>query len=305
MPRAQANGIELEYEVIGSGEPVVLIMGIHAQMIHWPDEFCQMLADEGFQVIRFDNRDSGLSSRLESLGTPPIASLVARRILGRRVPVPYTLSDLALDVVGLLDALGIENAHVVGASMGGMVAQALAIEHPHRVRTLTSMLSSPGGRRYGFAKPSALRALFGQLPKTREEAIAAAFVFADACGSPAYPTNFPLIADIAGRAFDRGVCHEAAARQFAALVEAPCRVRQLRELRLPALVMHGSVDPLVQPWAGKATATAIPGATWRPIPGMGHDLPRGAWPLMVDSIRTLAFGPGTQRPGQRSSARAG
>jgi pimeloyl-ACP methyl ester carboxylesterase len=287
----QANGIELEYEVIGSGEPVVLIMGIHAQMIHWPDEFCRMLADEGFQVIRFDNRDSGLSTRLDDVGRPPVASLVARRLLGRRVVVPYTLSDLALDVVGLMEALKIDSAHVVGASMGGMIAQILAIEHPDRVRSLTSMLSSPGGRRYGFAKPSALRALLGQLPKTRDEAVTAAFAFAEACGSPAYPTNWPLIADIAGRAFDRGVCHDAAARQFVALVEAPCRIRELRKLRVPSLVIHGGSDPLVQPFAGRATAMAIPGATWRLIDGMGHDLPRGAWPSMVEWIRELAFGP--------------
>ncbi len=286
--RVHTNGIELEVESTGDGEPLILIMGLGAQLIHWPDGLVSGFETRGFRVIRFDNRDVGLSTKFDHIKLQPIQSMMYRAWLGLPIEPAYTLSDMARDVVGLLDELAIERAHIVGASMGGMIAQLLAIEHPDRVRSLTSIMSTPGGRRFATVSPSAYRALLGPAPRTREQAIERAFSFIDACGSRTWPLDRARLRDVAGRAYDRCYCPRGFVRQLSAVLASKSRVSELRRLAVPSLVIHGSVDGLVPLRAGQATADAIPGARLRVIRGMGHDLPAGTWPLIADAIRSLA-----------------
>lgn len=285
MPRTRANGIELEYEVIGdSGEPIVLIMGIGAQMIMWPDGFCQALVDRGFQVIRFDNREVGKSTRLHHLPVPDMRRIMLKGLLGFAVDAPYTLVDMADDVAGLMDALDLRDAHVVGCSLGGMVAQTLAIVHPHRLRTLTSMMSTSGKRWTSFGKPRAIRQLLGPPPRNRDEAIERHMLFRRVCGSTKFEIDWDLQRDLAGRSYDRGFYPRGFVRQMAAAMATGDRTAALRFVRTPTLVMHGSVDPLIPLRAGIATARAIPGAKLKIIDGMGHDMPRVLWPTLTDAI---------------------
>jgi len=284
MPRAQTNGIELEYEVIGTGEPIVLIMGIGAQMIAWHDEFRHMLADQGFQVIHFDNRDAGLSTKMDGPRLPRVNKMLAKAMLGMSVEAPYTLMDMADDVAGLLDHLNLADAHIVGASMGGMVAQTMAIVQPTRVRSLTSIMSHPGNRRSSVSKPSALKALLGKVPRTREEAIERYLVFQQVCGSKGFEIDVDYCRDLAGRGYDRSFCPSGFVRQMAAIIATGDRTKALRFVRAPTLVLHGSDDPLIRPAGGRATARAIRGAQFQMIQGMGHDMPRGAWPIISGAI---------------------
>ncbi|MFN0248063.1 MAG: alpha/beta fold hydrolase [Kofleriaceae bacterium] len=282
--RAKLGAIELAYDVFGDrGRPLVLIMGIGAQRIFWPEELCLRFVDAGFHVARFDHRDIGQSTHLKDLPTPRANNVLVQRMLGRVPEVPYRLSDMASDVVGLLDTLGFSTAHVVGASLGGMVAQHLAIEHPSRIRSMTSIMSTPGGRRY-LPQPRALRALFMQRPRNATEAgerIAETF---RVLGSTMFPSDDDRMRAAGALAFERGMNPRGFLRHFAAVLGTPDRRAKLRDTRVPTLVIHGSVDPMFPLRAGRDLARMMPDATWLPIAGMGHHLPDPLWPTIVAAI---------------------
>jgi pimeloyl-ACP methyl ester carboxylesterase len=277
---APVNGIEIAYEEIGDrdGEPLVLIMGLATQMIHWDLGFCEMLASRGYRVIRFDNRDIGRSTKIGAPvpGTAPM-------LLGFGSPA-YRLSEMAADTVGLLDHLDIDSAHIVGASMGGMIAQTVAIEHPQRARTLTSVMSTTGNRRLGLPKWSAFGALLAKPGRTREEFIDRAVKTFKVIGSPAYPMDEPRFRELVAAAYERGHNPAGVARQLHAITTSGDRTKRLRRLALPALVLHGNADPLVRPAAGKATAKAIPDARLELVDGMGHDFPAALHERFAESI---------------------
>lgn len=285
-PGDDAHPIELAYDVFGEGQPLLLIMGIGAQRIFWDDEFCRLLAARGFQVIRFDHRDVGESSKIdERAPSPPL--LLWRRLLGRPIAAPYTLSDMAADAVGLLDHLRLRSAHVVGISMGGMIAQHLAIEHPERVRSLVSIASTPGSRRY-LPQPQALRALFRRRPRTAEEAGEAIAHTFGIIGSAAWPSDPVRLRRLGEESFRRGSNPAGFFRHFAALLASGDRVARLAKVTAPSLVIHGTLDPLIPFRAGRATARAIPGARFMPVAGMAHDLPQPLWPMFAEAIATNA-----------------
>jgi pimeloyl-ACP methyl ester carboxylesterase len=285
VPRVRANGLEFEYDTFGEAgaAPLLLIMGLGAQMISWEDEFCEALADAGFHVVRFDNRDVGLSSKLDHLGTPNVFAVAE----GSAAPA-YRLEDMADDAAGVLEALGLGPAHVVGASMGGFIAQVLAIEHRRSVLSLTSIMSAPGGLMDNVrATPEAAEALMAPPPADREGLIEhGVWVSSRIMG----PEHFDPEESRRRRtiAVDRSVSQEGTARQFAAVAAAGSRVAALRTLDLPALVVHGEVDPLVPVENGRRTAEAIPGARLLLLPTMGHDLPRVYWPRIVAAIAETA-----------------
>ncbi len=267
------TGIEIAYKQLGKPDapPLLLIMGVAAQMIHWPDDFCDALVAHGLRVIRFDNRDAGLSTHLSDAPAPDLPAALA----GDFRSVSYTLSDMALDAVGLLDHLNISEAHAVGASMGGQIAQTLAIEHPERVRSLTSMMSTTGAKDVGQPSPEVLREVFSGPPAvTREDVIQRMVRARQATGSPAYPAREEDIRELAARAYDRAYDPLGTARQAVATVASGDRTERLRRLQVPALVIHGLADPMVDVSGGRATAACIPGAEFEWIEGMGHDLPR-------------------------------
>ena len=280
MPVATVHDLELAYDDVGSGPPVVLIMGIGAQRILWPDSLLDRLAEHGFRAIRFDNRDIGESTRLTDEPVPPVLGSLIAALAKRPVRAPYNLSDMARDTVGLLDALGLPQAHVVGASMGGMIGQHMAIEHPQRVASLTSIMSGPGSVRHMIGKPRALRALLRPPPRTREEAQRNVVQLFSAIGGT-LPRDEEGLRRYAGLAFDRGLHPAGFARQWAAIMASGSRLPALREVQVPTLVVHGTVDPLVPPRAGKATADAIPNAELLWVDGMGHDLAPGALDVIV------------------------
>jgi len=265
MSRAMTNGIELEYEVIGSpsAEPMLLIMGVTMQMIAWPDGFLERLAARGFRLIRFDNRDVGLSSRVER---------------------PYSLDDMAADTVGLLDALAIDSAHVVGVSMGGFIGQLLAIHHPRRVRSLASIMSSTGARDVGGMRPEMGPLLMTPPPAQRHAYIESRLEVARRLAGTRLRTDEARLGASIARAYDRCFDPRAAARQFQAILSAPDRTAALGALRVPVVVIHGTDDPLIDVSGGEATARAIPGARLVLIPGMGHDLPDEAWDRLISAI---------------------
>lgn len=286
MPRVHANGIELEYDERGDPQatPLVLVMGLGAQMIHWPEGFCDGLARRGFRVIRFDNRDSGLSTCFDQAGVPQVGQAFTRAFLfgHEAVQAPYRVDDMARDLLGLLDALELERAHVCGISMGGMISQAAALLAPERVLSLTSMSSTPGGRY--LPKPRALMALLGKSESNVEAAVERGMRLFDALRGPRFPFDREGCEEIARRAFLRAHRPQGFARQFVAVCGSPSRGPSLRSLRVPTLVMHGTADPLIPVAAGRATAEAIPGARLHIIPGLGHHLPSGAWPEMLQVI---------------------
>jgi pimeloyl-ACP methyl ester carboxylesterase len=282
---APANGIELCYQEMGDpdGEPLLLVMGLATQMIAWSDDFCALLAERGYRVVRFDNRDIGRSTRIEAAGVPGKLAMLA----GRGEP-PYLLRDMAADTFGLMDHLGIESAHLVGASMGGMIVQTAAIEQPRRVRSITSIMSTTGSRRVGHPSYRTFGLMLGKPPREREAAIERVIKTFKTIGSPGYPFEEERVREIAGRSFDRGHSEAGIARQLHAITASGDRTPGLRRLDLPALVIHGSNDILVNPSGGRATAKAIPGARLRMINGMGHDLPRALWPTFVEEITANA-----------------
>ncbi len=289
MASLQANGIEIEYEEFGNaeGRPLLLIMGLGAQMTLWDEEFCEMLSDRGHWVIRFDNRDVGLSTKFEQAGVPDVAEVVAALQKQEPTKAPYLLSDMADDAAGLLDALGIESAHIVGASMGGMIAQAFAIEHPRRALSLTSIMSTTGHPELPPATPEAMAVLTAPPTTDRAENIERSVASSRVIGSPGFPRDEARIRERAGRSFDRCFYPEGTARQMAAVVASGSRREALAELSIPTLVIHGKADQLVRPEGGLDTHAAIPGAQLMLIEGMGHDLPPGTWPPITDAITKL------------------
>jgi pimeloyl-ACP methyl ester carboxylesterase len=283
---APANGIELAYQEMGDadGEPLLLVMGLATQMLAWDEVFCGMLAERGFRVVRFDNRDIGRSTKIESAGVPRRADMM----LGRRTSAPYLLRDMAADTIGLMDRLGIESAHLAGASMGGMIAQTAAIEHPERVRSLASIMSNTGSRWTGMPSRKAMAVLLGRPPRGREAAIERAVKTFRVIGSPGYPFEEERVRQISGRSYDRGHSAAGVLRQLHAITASGDRTQALRGVRAPTTVIHGNRDPLIRPAGGRATARAIPGARLKTIDGMGHDLPRRLWPAFVDEIAANA-----------------
>lgn len=283
---APANGIEIAYQEIGDpgGEPLLLIMGLSIQMLGWDEEFCELLAGRGFRVIRFDNRDIGHSTELTAAGLPKRTDM----LLGRRRTAPYLLRDMADDTTGLMDHLGIDAAHLVGASMGGMVAQVVAVRRPKRVRSLVSIMSTTGKRWLGLPTWKAFGTLFAQPGAGREAAIEHTVRIFRIIGSPGYPMDEARLRELAAASYDRSHSRAGIARQLHAIVASGDRTDALRKLRVPATVIHGASDPLIRPAAGRATARAIPGARLRAIEGMGHDLPRELWPTFVDEIAATA-----------------
>jgi pimeloyl-ACP methyl ester carboxylesterase len=283
---AAANGIEIAYQEIGDpeGEPLLLVMGLATQMIAWDEGFCAMLAGRGFRVVRFDNRDIGRSTKLDAAGLPRRTDM----LLGRRRTAPYLLRDMADDTAGLMDRLGIDSAHLVGASMGGMIAQTLAIRRPERVRSLVSMMSGTGNRWLGLPARKALGALFARPGAGREAAIEHSVGIFRTIGSPAYPMDEDRLRELAAASYDRSHSRAGVARQLHAITASGDRTSALGKLRLPATVIHGASDPLIRPVAGRATARAIPGSHLRLIEGMGHDLPEELWPTFVEEIAAVA-----------------
>lgn len=288
--RTTANGIEIEYETFGAAgnDPLLLIMGLGGQMTLWDEEFCEMLADAGFYTIRFDNRDVGLSTWFDEAGTPDMVQLMMATAQGEPPATPYTLDDMADDTAALLDALSIEHAHVVGASMGGMIAQTVAIRHPQRVRSLVSIMSSTGNPEAPQAKPEVMAKLMAPPPSTREARIEQSVDLWKTIGSPGFPMDEARIRERSGRDYDRAFHPEGTARQMAAIVTHGNREEQLSRLAIPTLVIHGAADPLVPPGNGELTANAIPGAELLVIDGMGHDLPPAAFRRLSDAITGFA-----------------
>jgi pimeloyl-ACP methyl ester carboxylesterase len=279
VAKAKSNGIELEYETIGDpgDPPMVLIMGLGAQLIDWPVEFCTALAERGYQVIRFDNRDCGLSTGFDDAGAPDLAAATAGQSA-------YKLADLAADTAGLLDALDIDRAHVVGVSMGGMIAQQFAVDHPRRLLSLCSIMSTTGDRSVGGPTPEASAALTRPPAANRSEAIANQLASSAVIGSPGYPVPDDERRQRATAKYDRAYRPLGAGRQLAAVIASPDRTAGLHSITVPALVIHGAEDPLVDVSGGRATAAAIPGAELLVLPGMGHDLPQPLWPQIIDAI---------------------
>lgn len=288
--KARANGIEIAYEVMGDAgaSPMLLIMGLGGQMVLWEDEFCRMLVERGHRVIRFDNRDVGRSTHFHEAGLPDMATLMSAAFTGQPVSAPYTLSEMACDSVGLLDVLGIESADVVGASMGGMIAQTLAIEQPGRVRTLTSIMSSTGNPALPPPNPEAISFLISPMPMDREGAIEHGVKMFRTIGSPGFPFEEARIRRLAALQYDRGLDPAGVLRQLAAIVASGSRTEKLRSVTAATLVIHGKADPLVPFEGGAETAAAIPGARLEAVEGMGHDLPMALWPRLVEWISTHA-----------------
>jgi pimeloyl-ACP methyl ester carboxylesterase len=279
------NGVTLCYETFGSDAdpPLLLVMGLGTQMIGWPTQFCERLAARGFYIVRFDNRDCGRSTHIN--GRPP----TVRQILTRQIdPVHYTLGDMALDALGLMRGLGIAPAHVVGASMGGMIAQTLAAEHPDSVRSLVSIMSTTGNRRKGQPALGVYRYLLKAAPSDRQGFIEHLTAVYAAIGSTGLPRNVDRVREMAAQTYDRGHDPRGSGRQLGAIIASGDRTVQLGTIRTPTLVIHGTRDRLVRPSGGAATAAAIPGARLQWIEGMGHDLPDGAWPELIDAIAAHA-----------------
>jgi pimeloyl-ACP methyl ester carboxylesterase len=279
--RAALGDVEIVYETIGdpSDPALLLVMGLGMQLIHWDRELCEGFAERGFHVIRFDNRDSGLSTKVDA----PVPNIL-RAMAGFPIRAPYLLSDMADDAFGLLDQLEIERAHVAGVSMGGMIAQTMAIQRPERVLSLGSMLSTTGDRRVGTPKLRVWSVLMRRAPERRDAYIDYFVRVFRMIGSPGYPAEEGRIREQAAATYDR--CHHPAgtARQLAAILASGSRTAALRRVEAPAVVIHGKNDPLVPFRAGVATARAIPGAELAAFGGMGHDLPRELWPQFTDAL---------------------
>jgi len=285
MASIEANGITLEYDVRGAGDPLLLVMGLGGQLTDWPDEFVDQLAGTGFQVVRYDNRDIGLSTEFDWEPPSQMKSVLGQ--MAKRPPrAGYHLADMAADADGLLAALDIPSAHVVGMSMGGMIAQSLAIAHPERVRSLTSIMSNTGDRKHGKVAGKLLAKL-ARLPEpTPETAVDRSTELFGLISGPHFDaTEYRQLAEANHR---RSFRPTGTARQTAAIMASPDRTANLGAVTVPTLVMHGLVDPLVKPNGGIATAAAIPGSRLVMYPDMGHDLPRPRWGEMIEEIRRTA-----------------
>ncbi len=280
-----AGQVTLAYETFGSPDDpaLVLVMGVASQMLAWPEGFCQGLADEGFHVIRFDNRDIGLSTHLDDAGVPDLPALLG----GGAGSAPYLLADMAADTVGLLDALGLDRVHMVGLSMGGMIAQEVAIRHGDRLASLTSLMSTPAAH-IGRPTPEAAATLMWPSPKTESEAVDLTLNVYRVVGSPAYRSNVEWLRAMGAEAFRRSRKSAGKVRQFGAIFVSPDRRPGLAAVTVPTLVLHGEEDPLIQVEGGHETAAAVPGSRLVTYPGMGHDLPEELWPTLIGEITAHA-----------------
>ncbi len=287
VSRVRANGIELAYETFGErGAPaIVLIAGLGTQMLMWPDELCAQLAAAGHFVVRFDNRDMGLSTHLDQLAAPGLRDIVARR------RAPYGLDDMAQDTIGLIDALDLGRVHLVGVSMGGFIAQTVALRAPERLRTLTLLMTSTGSRRVGRTSKRVLMTALRRRADGRAAAIEGSVNTFRVIGSPGYPFEEPLIRELATRSYERAHDPAGQRRQLAAVATQVDRTAQLRGLQTPTLVIHGLNDPVVDCSGGLALARTIPHARFIGFEGMGHDLPRELWPAVLTAIAAHTAGP--------------
>jgi pimeloyl-ACP methyl ester carboxylesterase len=292
MPHVRANGIDIAYESLGREDDaaILLIMGFATPLTGWPDSLCEGLAGRGFRVVRFDNRDIGRSTFFTRLGAPDLGAMMAKRRAGERVASPYALDHMAADAAALLDALGIDRAHVVGASMGGMIAQLVAINHPSKTKSLVSIMSSTGRPGLPEGSPEAFAALMA-LPKSpsRADRIATALAAVKAIGGPGYPASDEERRAYLARSVDRTPFDPpAAARQMAAIVAAELRHERLRRLRIPALVIHGADDPVIPAAHGEDAARSIPGADLLIVPGLGHDFTESASRVYLAAVGDFA-----------------
>jgi pimeloyl-ACP methyl ester carboxylesterase len=279
--------VELCYQTFGdpSDEPLLLVMGLAGPMIWWHSDFCELLASKGFYVIRYDNRDTGRSTKMKARVS---RGQLVRAFLGGRANAPYSMSDLAADGIGLLDHLGLDKAHVAGVSMGGMIAQTMAIEHRQRVASLTSIMSTTGRRSVGWQDPKLFPRLLERRQPTRDWYVDSSTAFWKLIGSPDYPNAEDEVRQKAGETYDRGISRAGVVRQMLAVLTQPNRTVALRSVRLPVLVIHGLNDRMVHVSGGRATSSAVPGSELLLIDGMGHDMPRDLWPVFADGIRRNA-----------------
>ena len=287
MARAKANGIEIEYETFGSRKDpaLLLIMGLGAQLTLWPESLCEGLATQGFFVVRYDNRDIGLSTDFDRWGVPDLMGASARLMKGEKVETPYLLADMAADATGLLDALEIDRAHMVGASMGGMIAQVIAASYPQHTRSLVSVMSTSGRPGLPMGKPEALAMLSAQ-PEgpAREHLIAHAIKLRTLIGSPGYPSDPATLRTLVERNIDRRYYPQGAARHYLAVMASGPRVELLKTVKVPTLVLHGEDDPLLPVECGRDVAALVPGAKIETFPGWGHDVPEQMVPRLVESV---------------------
>lgn len=281
------SGVEIAYESHGEGPPLVLIMGLNTQLIHWPMGFIDQLVARGLRVIRFDNRDVGESTKFDHLGQPPLTSVMARALLGLSIDVPYTIGDMARDAVGLLDALELESAHFTGVSMGGMIAQVLALENPERVRSLSLLMTSPGG--IYLPTVQAFITLMGAAPTSRQESEDRFVDVVKVLAGPYAQLHEEMVREVGRQAWDRDPSPSGAARQLAAILAAPPRLDALRTLEVPTRVIHGTTDPLIPYRAGVDLAAAIPNADLHLIEGLGHSLPLEHWPRLSGLLSDQAL----------------
>ena len=288
---ADANGLKLCYDTFGApgAPPLLLIMGLAGQMVAWDDEFCALLAERGFRVIRFDNRDIGLSTRIDSAGVPDVSAAFMAAMQGKPIPTPpYLLRDMAADAIGLLDALEIPNAHVVGASMGGAIAQTLAIHHADRLRTLTSIMATTGEPGLPPPTAEALAVLFKPTPTDQAGYFDSYVQTWKVLRAGSFPLDEARDLARAGQNHARGLNPAGVARQMVAILASGSRKQALGAVRVPTLVIHGDIDPLVPLACGLDTAESVPGAKLLVVPGMGHALPISKWPQIVDAIAAHA-----------------
>lgn len=288
MPLAAVNGLKIAYDIRGpAGAPaIMLIMGLGTQMIAWSDPFCDALAAGGYRVVRFDNRDVGLSSKFEGISAKGLRWAFMKAMMGLPINAPYTLDDMAGDAIGLMDQLGLADGHIVGASMGGMIAQIIAAKYPRRTRSLVSIMSTTGDRRLPQARGDARGALFAKRPdiSERDKVIAHMMRVYRVIGSPGYPMPDDVLRARMTASLDRSYYPQGIGRQMLAILADGSRVRRLRSIQKPTLVIHGADDPLVPMAGGKHTAANISGARLEIVPGMGHDLPPGLVPVLTKLI---------------------
>ena len=287
MSKVTANGIQIEYETFGnpSDRPLLLVIGLGGQLIWWDESLCQDLITRGHYVIRYDNRDTGLSTKFDHAGKPDVMGAFGKILSGDRSSVPYTIEDMADDGVGLLDALGIPCAHICGMSMGGMIAQTIALRHSSRVLSLTSIYSQTGNPKLPQSKPEVLTALLTPIPTERAAYIEYMLRFTKLVTGSGYPMDEDWTRRKMAASYDRCFCPHGVGRQVIAIMAQNNRKAALASIKIPVLVIHGTDDPLVPVEGGKETAAAIPGARLILIEGMGHDLPHGgAWPQIVEAI---------------------
>ena len=290
MSSVDVNGISIEYQTFGdkTAPPLLLVMGLGAQMIHWDEEFCLQLADQGFHVIRYDNRDVGLSSKMDHAPVPNPFQLFMDMQQGKKPEVAYRVEDMADDGIALLDALDLDTAHVCGASMGGMIVQTMAINHTRRIRSLTSIMSTTGNPQLTPATPEAAAALIAEPAQDRDGRILQSIATQRTIGSPGFPFNEARARQKATLAYDRCFYPQGVARQMAAVVAQGDRSEGLKQLDLPALIIHGKADPLVPVDGGVDTHEKIPGSELLLIDGMGHDLPTQTWDTIVPAIAEIS-----------------